>query len=183
MNKIIDGINALSNAVKTLGDSFNYIGGHMEEFRLVTQVFSDLVTMSPNIVKDTAALTKYESDKLFPGMANAAKENSVVQDVANSIIKAHNDLLSTGLSKLNDFNNAIGNAVNSITAGTIFSGSGMVPTGNVGGAPNGSWQKYTDYGPVIDPKGSKYYDSSSFNGRGAKNALQCWLGARTAILL
>jgi hypothetical protein len=46
--------------------------------------FSDMITKSPAIVKDMADLLKYEGDKLFPGTANAAKENSVVQDVATT---------------------------------------------------------------------------------------------------
>ena len=48
----------------------------------------------------------------------------------------------------------------------------MAPTGSVGGATGGSWQKYTDYGPTIDPKGNKYYDSESYNGIGAYGKLR-----------
>jgi hypothetical protein len=58
------------------------------------------------VKQDTAELTKYETDKLFPGVKEAAHENSVVQDIANNIIKAHTSVLSAGISKLNDFNNA-----------------------------------------------------------------------------
>ena len=87
-------------------------------------------------------------------------------------VSVHSDALNIGVSKLIDFNNAIGNAINTITAGTIFGGPGMAPTGNVSGAPSASWQKFTDYGPSIDPKGSKYYDSNSFNGRGAYGQLR-----------
>jgi hypothetical protein len=177
INKIVDGLELLNGGLKNLGNTFNYIGGHLEEFRLMSKLLMDSLSpgvdffsKSKNIADDIAALIKLEGGS---GAKEAAKENSVVQDVANNIIKVHNDALNIGVSKLIDFNNAIGNAINTITTGTIFGGSQMTPTGNVSGAPTGSWEKYTDYGPGVkgDQPGGKTYDYNSYHGIGAYGKL------------
>jgi tape measure domain-containing protein len=41
-----------------------------------------------------------------------------------------------------------------------------------GSAANGSWQRYTEFGPGVDPYKSKYYDWNSYHGIGAYGLLR-----------
>jgi hypothetical protein len=90
----------------------------------------------------------------------------VVQDLANSIIRDHNIALKIGVSKLQHFSNAIGNAIYNITKGTIY--------GTDGSASNGSWERYTQFGPGVagDQPGGGSYDWNSYHGIGAYGKLR-----------
>jgi hypothetical protein len=142
------------------------MGGHIKEIELISKLLMDSLTpgvdffsKSKNVADDIAELAKFE------GHNTVIKENTVVQDIGNNIIKAHNTVLATGVSRLNDFNNAIGNFINTIIAGTIY-GQGMSPTGNITGAPSGSREKFTEFGPGVkgDRPGEKTYDRNSYRG-------------------
>ena len=120
---ITDGAAAITDAITLMAKPFEYIGGHLAEFRLIAKIFGDMfnVGSSPmSLINDVSALTKLEADKL-------TGQNQ----------KMANDALAGFQQNLGNF-----------FKGTIFGGSG-----GSSGAFKGSHVPYAQSPSIYNPTG------------------------------
>jgi hypothetical protein len=177
----------INEAIKDFADfSLGNIGKgivHLfKDLKEFAELYSDL--KSGNLGKFWSDINKYEFGNAFGSGPYTAQSASVqaAQDKLNSLVnagaddfqitKAKDELLAAEKAQRDsqDKNKA---AIDSVT--TALQGfqaqlqalnPTMTPTGSVTGSPSGSLSDFTKYGPAIDPKGSRYYDSDSYNGIG-----------------
>jgi hypothetical protein len=112
--------------------------------------------------------------KVFDAVTNAWQ--ALEKFEKSPIIKFLEDMLNS-LQKATDAWNALAQGISKVTGGQTGSDGTALPTDDnpawkLSRGTTGSWgstSDFTQYGPAIDPKGSPYYDSDSYNGIGHIN--------------